>query len=121
MPADLETESCLRQREVYFDFDKSEIKPQFEEIIACHAKYLQDRPRRACAWPAMPTSAVRASTTSASASVVANAVAAALEADGASADQITVVSYGEEHPVCREHNEACWSKNRRVEIQYTAK
>ncbi|MEO5829212.1 MAG: peptidoglycan-associated lipoprotein, partial [Rhodanobacter sp.] len=25
-----------------------------------------------------------------------------------------------EKPVCREHNEDCWSKNRRVEIVYTA-
>jgi peptidoglycan-associated lipoprotein len=43
-PADLDTDACLRQRVVYFDFDKTEIKPEFQQIMACHAKYLQDRP-----------------------------------------------------------------------------
>ena len=43
-PADLDTDACLRQRVVYFDFDKDEIKPEFQQIMACHAKYLQDRP-----------------------------------------------------------------------------
>ncbi|HEX7128863.1 MAG TPA: peptidoglycan-associated lipoprotein, partial [Rhodanobacteraceae bacterium] len=43
-PADLDTDACLRQRVVYFDFDKSDIKPEFQQIIACHAKYLRDRP-----------------------------------------------------------------------------
>ena len=41
---DLETDACLRQRVVYFDFNKEEIKPEFQQIVACHAKYLQDRP-----------------------------------------------------------------------------
>ncbi|TAL88718.1 MAG: peptidoglycan-associated lipoprotein, partial [Rhodanobacter sp.] len=49
-----------------------------------------------------------------------NAVSSALQANGASASQMTVISYGKEKPVCREHNEDCWSKNRRVEIVYTA-
>jgi peptidoglycan-associated lipoprotein len=31
-----------------------------------------------------------------------------------------VTSYGKEKPTCREHNEDCWAKNRRVEIVYTA-
>jgi len=51
----------------------------------------------------------------------ANAVSSALQANGGSASQLNVISYGKEKPVCREHNEDCWSKNRRVEIVYTAK
>ena len=34
---------------------------------------------------------------------------------------MTVVSYGEERPVCTDSGEDCWAKNRRVEIIYTAK
>ena len=41
--ADLDTDSCLRQRVVYFDLDQDTLKPEFEAIMACHAKYLQDR------------------------------------------------------------------------------
>jgi peptidoglycan-associated lipoprotein len=50
-----------------------------------------------------------------------NAVSSALQANGGSAGQITVVSYGEERPTCTTSGEDCWAKNRRVEIVYTAK
>jgi peptidoglycan-associated lipoprotein len=35
---------------------------------------------------------------------------------GVSAGQLDTVSYGKENPVCTEHDEACWQKNRRVHI-----
>ena len=35
-----------------------------------------------------------------------------LVAHGVSADRITTISYGEERPVCREHSENCWARNR---------
>ena len=50
-----------------------------------------------------------------------NAVSSAVQANGGSGSQITVVSYGEERPVCTESSEDCWAKNRRVEIIYSAK
>ena len=50
-----------------------------------------------------------------------NAVGGALQANGGSAGQITVVSYGEERPTCNDTAESCWQQNRRVEIVYTAK
>ena len=31
------------------------------------------------------------------------------------------ISYGEERPTCADSGEECWSRNRRVEIVYTAK
>src|SRR6185437_1998126 len=31
-------------------------------------------------------------------------------------NQLTVVSYGKERPVCEEHDESCWQKNRRAHI-----
>ena len=30
--------------------------------------------------------------------------------------QLHVVSYGKERPVCQEHDEACWQRNRRIHI-----
>ena len=35
---------------------------------------------------------------------------------GVSGNQLSTVSYGKEKQVCDEHDEACWSKNRRVHI-----
>ena len=43
-PSDLDTDSCLRQRVVYFDFNDDTLKPDFQAAVACHAKYLRDRP-----------------------------------------------------------------------------
>jgi peptidoglycan-associated lipoprotein len=37
---------------------------------------------------------------------------------GVAASRVSNVSYGEEKPVCAEHNESCWRQNRRVEISY---
>lgn len=119
-PADLQTNACLRQRTIYFDFDKSEIKPEFQQIVACQAKYLRDRPGAQMRLEGNTDERGTREYNLGLGERRADAVSSALQADGASASQLTVVSYGKERPVCREHNEDCWSKNRRVEIVYTA-
>lgn len=48
----------------------------------------------------------------------ANSVAALLEANGVCKGQITVVSYGAEKPVGLGHDEASYTKNRRVDLLY---
>ena len=119
-PADLDTDACLRQRVVYFDFDKTEIKPEFQQIMACHAKYLQDRPSAQMRLEGNTDERGTREYNLGLGERRGEAVSSALQANGASASQMTVISYGKEKPVCRQHNEDCWSKNRRVEIVYTA-
>ncbi len=117
----LDTDACLRQRVVYFDFDKSEIKPEFQAQMACHAEYLRQFPD---ARVSLEGNADERGTREYNLGLGerrGNAVQSALSAAGASSGQLNVVSYGEERPTCKEHNEGCWSKNRRVEIVYTAK
>lgn len=120
-PADLDTDACLRQRVVYFDFDKTEIKPEFQQIMACHAKYLQDRPSSQIRLEGNTDERGTREYNLGLGERRGNAVSDALQAAGGSAGQLNVISYGKEKPVCREHNEDCWGKNRRVEIVYTAK
>ncbi|MEO8747907.1 MAG: peptidoglycan-associated lipoprotein Pal [Rhodanobacter sp.] len=120
-PADLDTDACLRQRVVYFDFDKSEIKPEFQQIMACHAKYLQDRPMAHMRLEGNTDERGTREYNLGLGERRGNAVSSALQANGASSGQMEVISYGKERPVCREHNEDCWNKNRRVNIVYTAK
>ncbi|WP_333680659.1 peptidoglycan-associated lipoprotein Pal [Dyella sp.] len=118
--ADLDTDACLKQRTVYFDFDKDEVKPEFQQIMQCHAKFLQDVPT---ARMRLEGNADERGTREYNLGLGerrGNAVSSALQANGGSSSQISVISYGKEKPVCREHNEDCWSKNRRVEIVYTA-
>lgn len=51
----------------------------------------------------------------------ANNVKKLLIMSGARTAQIETVSFGEEKPRCTEHNESCWSQNRRADIIYTTK
>ncbi len=116
-PEDLDTDACLRQRVVYFDFDQDTLKPEFQAAIACHTKYLHDRPE---ARMTLEGNADERGTREYNLGLGerrGNAVSGAIN----SASQTTVVSYGEERPTCTDSNEDCWSKNRRVEIVYTVK
>lgn len=120
-PADLDTDSCLRQRVVYFDFDQDTLRPEFQAAIACHAKYLRDRPE---ARMNMEGNADERGTREYNIGLGerrGNAVSAAIQGNGASPGQIQVISYGEERPTCADSSEDCWSRNRRVEIVYTTR
>jgi peptidoglycan-associated lipoprotein len=50
----------------------------------------------------------------------ATAVAKYLTSLGASDAQLRTVSYGKENPLCTEHDEACWAKNRRAQLTENA-
>jgi peptidoglycan-associated lipoprotein len=39
---------------------------------------------------------------------------------GVAANRLSTISYGEEIPVCKEHNEDCWAKNRRARFVTSA-
>ena len=106
----------LSAHSVYFDFDKSDIKPDSQAVVASWATYLS----------ANPTSKVRLEGNTDERGTReyniglgerrANAVAQALEARGVSASQLTTVSYGKERPVALGHDEASWGQNRRVDL-----
>ena len=120
-PADLDTDSCLRTRVVYFDFDQEAVRPEFEAAMACHAKYLGDRPSSRMNLEGHADERGSREYNMGLAERRGNAVSSALQANGGSGSQISVISYGEERPACTDSSEDCWAKNRRVEIVYTAK
>ena len=117
----LDTDSCLRQRVIYFDLDQTVIKPEFQAQVACHAAFLRQFPEARVRLEGNADERGSREYNLGLGERRGNAVQSALSAAGASSSQLTVVSYGEERPVCRQHEESCWSKNRRVEIIYTAK
>jgi peptidoglycan-associated lipoprotein len=119
-PGDLDTDSCLRQRVIYFDLDRTEIKPEFSAQIACHAEYLRQFPNARVTLEGHADERGTREYNLGLGERRGNAVDSAITAAGASASQLNVVSYGEERPVDRGHDESAWSKNRRVEIVYTS-
>jgi peptidoglycan-associated lipoprotein len=120
-PEDLDTDACLRQRVIYFDFDQDALRPEFQAAMACHAKYLRDRPSSRMSLEGNADERGSREYNVGLGERRGNAVSSALQANGGSGSQITVVSYGEERPTCNESTEDCWAKNRRVEIVYTAR
>ena len=120
-PGDLDTDACLRQRVVYCDLDQDTLRPEFQNIVACHAKYLRDRPSSRMTMEGNADERGSREYNLGLGERRGNAVSSAVQANGGSGGQITVTSYGEERPVCTDSNEDCWAKNRRVEIVYTAK
>ena len=119
-PEDLNTDACLRQRTIYFDLDQDTLRPEFQAIVGCHAKYLRDRPSSRMTLEGHADERGSREYNMGLAERRGNSASSAVQANGGSGSQITVTSYGEERPTCTESGEDCWAKNRRVEIIYTA-
>lgn len=114
-------QSLLSKRVIYFDFDKSVVKPEYRPILAAHAAYLA---AHSSARVTLEGHADERGTREYNLGLGerrGNAAMGLMSAQGARGDQLTVVSYGEERPVCRISDEDCWAQNRRVEIVYTAR
>lgn len=120
-PSDLDTDACLRNRVVYFDLDQDALKPEFQAAMACHAKYLRDRPSARLRLEGNADERGSREYNLGLGERRGNAVSSALQANGGSGTQLSVISYGEERPVCNDAGEGCWSQNRRVELVYSAK
>lgn len=113
--------ACLQNRVVYFDLDATDVRGEFSETLACHAKYLG---LHASARLTLEGHADERGTREYNLGLGerrGNAVRDMLNAAGGASDQSSTTSYGEERPTCQDSNEDCWSKNRRVELVYTAK
>ena len=110
--------SPLATRVIYFEFDSSEVLPQYRSVIEAHAKYLASNPGTNITLEGHADERGSREYNLALGERRANAVKSQMTLLGAGDNQIKVVSYGEERPAVEGHDEAAWSKNRRVEIHY---
>ncbi len=110
--------SPLSVRVIYFEYDSSDIKPEFRGVIEAHATYLNRNPDTIMTLEGHADERGSREYNLALGERRANAVRRQLVLLGASAGQIRIVSYGEERPVSEDHDEAAYSLNRRVEIIY---
>ena len=114
-------ESLLSKRVIYFDFDKSTVRPEYRGIVSAHAAYAA---ANSSARVTLESHADERGTREYNLGLGerrGNAVSGLMSAQGSRGSQLTVVSYGEERPTCRVSDDECWSLNRRVEIVYTAR
>lgn len=110
--------SILAKRTVYFDFDKSDIKPEAREIIEAHARYLSANPSVHIVLEGHCDERGTREYNLSLGERRGKAVQQVMSLLGVSSSQIEVVSYGEERPVAMGHDESAWAKNRRVEFVY---
>jgi len=118
-PSDLKNNSCLRQRVVYFDYDQDLLKPEYQAVVACHSKYLRDRPAAQLRLEGHADERGTREYNMALGERRANGVSAAFSANASDMSRVEVISSGEERPMCLDSDEACWSQNRRVVISYS--
>ncbi|MCX8113619.1 MAG: peptidoglycan-associated lipoprotein Pal [Burkholderiaceae bacterium] len=110
--------SPLAKREVFFDFDKFDIKPEYTGLVEAHGRYLASRKDRRVVIEGNADERGSREYNLALGQKRADAVRSRLQILGASAAQIETISYGEERPRCQQHNEDCWWQNRRADIVY---
>ena len=113
--------SPLSQRKVYFGLDRYDVGDEYRSLVEAHAGYLRSSPSAAVTLEGHTDERGSREYNIALGEHRSNAVRDLLVALGASASQITTVSYGEEKLAADCHDESCWSQNRRVEIVYTAR
>ncbi len=110
--------ASVRNRTVYFDFDRDEIKAEFREIVAAHGRYLAANPGTRVRLEGHADERGSREYNIGLGERRAQAVRQALLLQGAGASQLATVSYGEERPAVTSSDEESWALNRRVEIVY---
>ena len=99
---------------VFFDFDKFDLKPDARATVERWAAWLQQNPQ---ATVTVQGHCDERGTREYNLGLGERRSTSArnyLIALGVNPDRIGTISYGKERPVCGEHNEGCWSQNRRA-------
>jgi peptidoglycan-associated lipoprotein len=109
--ADLQQKSI-----VYFDFDSSEIRPEYVSVVAAHAGYLVKFPSARVRLEGHTDERGSREYNIGLGERRAQAVRRALMLQGVADAQITTVSYGEERPAVEGTDESAHAQNRRVEL-----
>ena len=98
---------------VYFDFDKSFIRSDAEAIIKANADWLKANPTANIKIEGNCDERGTKEYNQALGQRRASSAKKYLTDMGISAHRISLISYGKEKPVCGDHTEECWQKNRR--------
>lgn len=110
--------SPLAQRVFYFGFDSDTLSEGDLEVIKAHGAYLAQNPDKKLVLEGHTDERGSREYNLALGERRAASVKRVLTLSGATADQVEVVSYGEEKPARAGNDEAAWAQNRRAELLY---
>jgi peptidoglycan-associated lipoprotein len=105
-------------RDVYFDYDKSDIRADQQSSVQSDAQFLNQHSNISFTIEGHCDDRGSTEYNLALGDRRANAAKNALTAAGVNASRIKTISYGKEKPFCLEENEACWQQNRRGHFVY---
>jgi peptidoglycan-associated lipoprotein len=103
--------------DVYFDYDKADLRPQDSTVTEQDAAFLVKHPDMKLVIEGHCDERGSAEYNLALGQMRAESLQHALVSDGVPASRIRVTSLGKEKPFCTESNEQCWQQNRRDHLR----
>ncbi len=119
-PAPSEFREDANLKDVFFDFDKYDVRPGDAKILDTNAAWLKSNDNLVLIeghCDERGTNEYNLALGERRAKSTMNY----LVAQGVQASRITIISYGKERPTCTEHSEDCWAKNRRAHFLVKAR
>lgn len=101
---------------IHFDFDKYNVKSEYEGVLKTNAEWLQKNKKKAAVIEGHCDERGTAEYNVALGDRRAKSAKSYLSNLGVSADRLSTISYGEEKPMANCHEESCWWQNRRDEF-----
>ena len=99
-------------KDIYFDFDRYDLRSDARETLKANAEWLKQNPAATVQIEGHCDERGTAEYNLALGAKRAQVAKDYLTTLGISAQRLSTISYGQELPVCTEHNEECWQKNR---------
>jgi peptidoglycan-associated lipoprotein len=113
-PSPSEFAAVPQLHDVHFDFDKYDIRPGDATILDANAMWLRTNPGQLILIEGHCDDRGTNEYNLVLGERRARATLNYLVSHGVQASRVTIISYGEDRPLCTDHHESCWSKNRRA-------
>ena len=115
-PKETQTVAPLKLENVYFDYDKSDLRQETRDILANHARALKQRPEAIITIEGHCDERGTIEYNLALGEKRAKAVKDYLASLGVDRARLSTISFGKERPLDTRHSEMAWSKNRRAQF-----
>jgi peptidoglycan-associated lipoprotein len=107
--------------DIHFDFDRADIREADAKTLDSHAKWLKAHGDHLVLIEGHCDERGTIEYNTALGDRRAKATMNYLVSHGVAASRISLISYGEERPVCAQHDTECWAKNRRAHFMMKAR
>jgi peptidoglycan-associated lipoprotein len=108
-----EAKKTIEADAIYFDFDKYNLKPEAIKVLDKKVALMRDNSPMKVTIEGNCDERGSNEYNLALGDRRANAAKSYMVKAGVAENRLSTISYGEERPVCKEHSEGCWAKNRR--------